>query len=105
AGGAGAGEAEGALERAIENGPSDARVHAIEVAPYRLPALREALVKAEADHDEAVAAAAMGRRLQAPADQHGAPPGSSDRAAIVAKLLPIASSTGAGAVVARAALA
>jgi hypothetical protein len=103
-GGPGAGDAEGALERAIQDGPSADRVHAIEVAPYRHPSLREAIVKAEADHDEAVAAAAMARRLQAPADVKGAPPGSPDREALVAKLLPIATGTGAGAVVARAAL-
>ena len=93
------------LERAIQDpAPPAARVHAIEVAPYAHPELREAIVKAEADHDEAVAAAAMARRLQAPADRKGAPPGSPDRAALVTKLLAIATGTGTGAVVARAAL-
>ena len=105
AGGPGAIEAAGALERAIKDGPSADRVRAIEVAPFSLPALREALAKAEADPDEAVAAAAMARRLQAPADQGGAPAGSPAREAIVAKLLPLASGTGAGASIARATLA
>ncbi len=105
AGGPGAIEAAGALEHAIKDGPASNRMRAIEVAPFDVPTFREALAKAEADHDDAVAAAAMARRLQAPSKQGGAPSGSPEREAIVAKLLTIASGTGAGAVVARAALA
>ncbi len=105
AGGDGAAEARGALERAVKDGPTADRQRAIELVPFTDPPLREALAKAEADPDEAVASAALARRLLSPVKQGGAAPRSTDREAIVAKLLPIASAPGAGAVVARDALA
>ena len=105
AGGAGSAEAAGALERALKDGPTADRLRAIELVPFDAPPLREALARTEADPDQEVAAAAMGRRLQAPAKEGGAPARSPAREAIVAKLLPIASGTGLGVSVARAALA
>jgi hypothetical protein len=97
AGGEGSGEAMGALERAVKNGPTADRVKAIEEAPAT-DALKDALEKAEADPDEAVAAAVMKRRLSTLKDPAA-------RAALVAKLLPMASGSGAGAPTAREALA
>jgi HEAT repeat protein len=105
AGGEGSAEAAGAVERAIKDGPTADRLRAIELAPFDLPSVREALAKAESDPDEAVAAAAMGRRLEAPVNKGGAGGSGADRDALVAKLLPIASGTGTGASVARAVLA
>ena len=105
AGGAGAGEAAGVLERAIKDGPSEDRVRAVEVAPLGIASIREAVRAAEGDPDEAVAAAAMVRRLEASAANGGANEGSPERAALLAKLLPLAAGTGPGAVSARGGLA
>jgi hypothetical protein len=87
----------GALERAVKSGPTADRVKAIEEAPTA-DALKEALAKAEADPDEAVAATAMKRRLSTLKDPAA-------RQALVAKLLAMASGSGAGAPTAREALA
>jgi hypothetical protein len=89
--------AEGALQRAIEHGSTEERVLAIDAAPERA-SLAEAFAAAEKDPDEAVAAAAMKRRLAATRD-----PGARD--ALVARLLPMATGAGAGAPLAREALA
>jgi hypothetical protein len=97
-GGENAAEAAGALERAVENGPTAERVKAIEEAPPGVDALREAIEKAEADPDEGVAAAAMKRRLGKLKDPRA-------REALIAKLLPLSEGTGAGAATAREALA
>ncbi|APR85759.1 PBS lyase HEAT domain protein repeat-containing protein [Minicystis rosea] len=98
AGGDGAVEGQGALERAIKEGPTDTRTLAIAVAPRSIPALREAISKAETDPDEAVAVAAMVRRFEAdpPAKVHEE---------IAQKLLKIAEAGGLGAVGAKGALA
>ena len=97
AGGPGSGEAAGTLERATKDGPSSDRVLAIELAPLRLPALREAVRKAEADPDEAVAAASRpcrgaSRRRRVRAAPAGRPP---EREALIAKLLGSRRGTGA----------
>jgi hypothetical protein len=105
AGGPGSGEAAGTLERATKDGPTTDRVLAIELAPLRLPALREAVLAAEADPDEAVAAAAMVRRLEAPVAYGGPDDHSPAREALIAKLLPLATGTGGGSLAARGALA
>ncbi len=98
AGGAGAAEAANTLERAVKDGPTADRIRTIELLPLDAPALREAVIKAETDPDEAVAAAAMAHRLEAPSER-------ADRAAILTRLLPLAAGTGLGAVTAREALA
>lgn len=64
AGGEDSMEALGFLERAVKEGPTDARTYAIEQAPLALPTLREAMRKAEGDSDEAVSTAAMVRRFE-----------------------------------------
>ncbi len=97
----GASASAGVLERAIKDGPSADRVRAIELAPLSLPALRAAVLAAEADHDEAVAAAALVRRFESPAGR----PTAEEHATLVAKLLTFAAGTGAASVTARAALA
>jgi HEAT repeat protein len=105
AGGTGAAEAAGAMERAVKDGPSADRIQAIKLVPMSLAPLREAVAKAESDPDEAVAVAALARRLETPAEHGGAPPRSPAREAIIARLLPIASAAGLGAAAAREALA
>lgn len=104
-GGRANGEAVGVMERAVNEGPTGDRVRAIDVAPLRIPALRQAVNKAEADPDEVVAVAAMTRRLEAPPEDGGAAERSSEREALIAKLLPIATGTGTGAMGAKGALA
>jgi hypothetical protein len=99
AGGEGAIEAQGYLERAVKEGPSADRVRAVEVSPLSIPTLREAIQKAEADADEAVAAAAMVRRFESADAPDKA------REEIAAKLLALAEAGGAGAVAAKGALA
>jgi HEAT repeat protein len=101
----GSGEAAGVLERAIKDGPTADRVRAIEHVPFDQPALREAVAKAETDPDEAVVAAALGRRLEAPEGQGGAAKGSPARDAIVTRLLALAAGTGGGSSGARRGLA
>jgi hypothetical protein len=102
--GEGAGEAVGVVERAVAEGPVKDRLRAIDVAPLTIPALREAVTKASSDPDETVATAARVRLLDTPADQGGAAAGS-ERAALVAKLLPAASGSSEAAALAKAALA
>ncbi len=93
-----AGEATGTLERAIKDGPTADRIRTIELVPFALPALRSAVVKAEADPDEAVAAAALARVLDTPSEKAA-------RAEIIPRLLALAAGDGLGAVTARDALA
>ena len=100
-----ASEAVGVVERAVKEGPTADRVRAIEVALLAVPPLREAVVKAESDADETVAAAARARMLEAPVDLGGAAEGSAARAALIAKLLPAASGGSEAATIARGALA
>lgn len=104
AGGEGAVEAAGALERAVHEGPTADRVRAIEAAPLRLPALRAAVAKAETDADEAVAVAALARRFEAPSEL-GGPSDTKTREALAIRLLTAAGATGGGALVAKGALA
>ncbi len=98
-GGEGAGEAAGTLERAIKDGSTADRIRTIELVPLAAPSLRDAVLAAAADPDEAVAAAAMARALAAPADPRV------DRGAIITKLLLLAAGTGLGSATAREALA
>lgn len=105
AGGEGRGEAVGVLERAVKEGPTHDRVHAIDTAPLGISALRDAIGKAETDPDEVVAVEAMARRLEAPVDQGGAAPGSPARAGLVEKLLAIAKGEGLGVLAAKGILA
>ena len=86
-----ASEAVGVVERAVKEGPTADRVHAIEVAPLVVPPLREAVEKAESDADETVATAARVRMLEAPVDLGGAAEGSAARAALISKLMADAS--------------
>jgi HEAT repeats len=98
AAGAGAGEAAGTLERAVHDGPTADRIRTIELVPFAITTLRDAVVKAEADPDEAVVAAALARVLETPSEKAA-------RAEIVTRLLPLAAGDGLGAVTARDALA
>ena len=104
AGGEGAVEAAGALERAVTDGPAADRVRAIEAAPLRLAALRAVVAKAEADSDEAVAVAALARRFEAPSEL-GGPSSAKAREDLVVRLLKAAGGTGSGAIAAKGALA
>ena len=90
-------EAAGTLERAIKDGPTADRIRTLEKVPLT-GALREAVLKAETDPDEAVAVAAMARVLKTPAEKAA-------REGIVARLLPLAAGTGLAAAAARDALA
>jgi hypothetical protein len=100
-----ASEGVGVVERAVKDGPSADRVQAIELASLAVPALREAVVKAESDADDAVATAARARMLEAPAAEGGTAEGSAERAALIAKLLPAASGSSEAATLAKGALA
>lgn len=104
AGGEGAAEGEGALERAVKDGATADRVSAIEAAPLRLESLRAAISKAAGDPDEAVAAAALVRLFEAPADL-GGPRDAAARAEMSAKLLKIADGSGPGSGTAKGGLA
>lgn len=101
AGGEGSVEAQGVLERLVKEGSTAARVHAIEAAPLSFPGIRAAVLKAESDHDDAVAVAAMVRRFEAPRDL-GGPADAKAREDLAARLL---KSADAGSVAARGALA
>lgn len=103
AGGDGADGARGALERAVREGPSAARVRAIEVAPLALSPMREAVLKASTESDEAVAAAATARLFESPPEL-GGPVDATARASLAERLLKLAES-GAGSLTARGALA
>ncbi|HZF51882.1 MAG TPA: HEAT repeat domain-containing protein [Polyangiaceae bacterium] len=103
-GGAGSASAIGVLARAIEAGPTRDRIYAINVSPLHAQPIREAILKAQADTDEAVALAAIARRLET-LGEGGAKPGTPERKAIVAKLLKIAASDSPLAMRARGSLA
>lgn len=103
-GGAGSASAIGVLARAIEAGPARDRIYAINVSPLHAQPIREAVLKAQADADEAVALAAIARRLET-LGEGGAKPGTPERTAIVAKLLKIAASDSPLAARARGSLA
>jgi HEAT repeat protein len=100
AGGAGSASAIGVLARAIEAGPTRDRIYAINVSPLSAQPIREAVIKAQTDPDEAVALAAMSRRVEVSGGAK-AP----ERAALVAKLLKIAAGDSALAARARGSLA
>ncbi len=104
AGGAGSASAIGVLARAIEAGPTRDRIYAINVSPLHAQPIREAILKAQADTDEAVALAAISRRLET-LGEGGAKPGTPERKAIIAKLLKIAASDSPLAARARGSLA
>jgi hypothetical protein len=101
-GGAGSASALGVLARAIEAGTTRDRIFAINVSPLTAQPIREAVVKAQADSDEAVAIAAISRRVEASGAGSAKPP---ERAALVAKLLKMASGDSALAARARGSLA
>jgi len=103
AGGESGVEAQGALEHAVNEGPTADRIRAIEAAPLSLPALREAVAKAETESDEAVAVAAMVRRFEASSDVGGAV--GAARQELADTLLKLADASGAGALGAKGALA
>ncbi len=84
----------GVLERAVHEGATSERVHAIEVVPLENKTLREAVLKAQDDPDEVVAVAATGRLLDAKEKHGGLPDG--ERAARFEKLMALASGTTAG---------
>lgn len=92
-------DAMGVLLRAIEGGVSRERVLAIARAPLGADPVRAALEGAERDADEAVAAAALARRLSSGAL---AP---SPRAVVIARLLELAGGASPQAVIAKGALA
>lgn len=104
AGGAGSATAIGVLARSIETGTARDRIYAINVSPLHAPPIRDAVVKAQADSDEAVALAAMARRIEVSGEGR-AKPGTPERAAIVAKLLKTAAGDSPLAERARASLA
>ena len=83
-GGEAEGSAIGVIARAIEAGPTPARVHAVEAAPLAIGALGEAITKAEADPDATVAVAAEARLLTSAGEPGGARP--DERAALITKL-------------------
>jgi hypothetical protein len=103
AGGEGAAEAAGALERAVKEGPTADRQRAIEAAPLSQPTFRAAVAKAEADPDEAVAVAALTRRFKAPPELGG--PEGKAREELAVRFLKLAEAGGPGAVGAKGALA
>ena len=77
AGGAGKSEGIGVLTRAIETGPAKDRLYAILIAPLDAPPIAAAVRKAEKDSDEAVALAAVAKRLESPG---GGAPSAKERA-------------------------
>lgn len=89
AGGEGSASANGVIARAVATGTTRDRVYAISASPLGSDAVREAIVKAQGDPDEAVMIAALARQLDQ-SDAWRSKGGSVDRGAIVAKLLKIA---------------
>lgn len=104
AGGEGAVEAQGALELAVKEGPTADRALAIQASSLRIPALREAIIKAAGDPDDGVAAAATVRLFEAPPEL-GGPRDAAAHAELAAKLLKLAEGTGPGSVAAKGGLA
>lgn len=104
AGGAGSPGPIGVLARSIAEGPTRDRVYAINVAPLGVELLRRAIQKAQDDPDEAVAIAAIARRVEASGEGR-ALDGSKERAALIARLLKSASSDSSLALIAKGALA
>ena len=104
AGGAGAATAIGVLARSIETGPTRDRIFAINVSPLTAQPIREAVIKAQADSDEAVALAAMARRIEV-TGTGGAKPGTPERSALITKLLKLAANDSALGTRARGSLA
>lgn len=78
-------DAVGVLERAIQEGATKERLHALLVAPLANDLLRDAIVKAQDDKDEVIAIFAIARRLEVTPEQRGAP--DKERAALAQKLL------------------
>jgi hypothetical protein len=103
-GGPGSEQAIGVLVRAIGAGSTEERSFAISSAPLLLPQIRDAVVAAESDRDEEVAAAALRRRFELPPERGGAPKGSSEREAAREKLLEMAKGQGVRAMLAKLSL-
>lgn len=102
--GAGADQAANVLARAVETGSTRERTFAIRAALLDLAVVRSAVEKAVNDPDQDVALAALERSLELyPAAGDGAKP--KERAAVVAKLMVVAKTTGTRALLARHALA
>jgi HEAT repeat protein len=104
AGGAGSATALGVLARSIEAGTTRDRIFAINVSPLTAQPIREAVIKAQADSDEAVALAAMARRIEV-TGTGGAKPGTPERSALITKLLKLAANDSALGARVRASLA
>jgi len=80
----------GVIERAMKSGVTHERTFAITIAPLSVPPLQKAVIEASSDTDEAVALAALSRRLDTPFLRGGA--SAADRPALIARLLQAASS-------------
>lgn len=79
----------GVLVRAIESGTTLERVYAINVSPLASAPVNKAIVKAQDDGDEAVALAAISRRVES-SGEGSAKPGTQEREALIAKLVRMA---------------
>lgn len=93
------------VERAVLTGSTADRVRAIEGAPLAIAAISSAVAKAESDHDEAVAAAALAHRLEASPRAGGIEQGTAEYDARVSRLLTLAANNGPGAADAKGILA
>jgi hypothetical protein len=89
AGGDGVASASNVIARAIGSGSTRDRVYAISASPLGSEEVRQAIVKAQGDSDDAVAVAALARRVEAPGEWRSKE-SSTERGAAIAKLLKIA---------------
>lgn len=92
------------LARAIESGSTLSRVYAINVSPLNAGPVSKAIAKAQDDSDEAVALAAISRRVES-SGEGSAKSGTQEREALIAKLVRMAGFEGSIGQRARASLA
>ncbi len=92
------------LARAVETGSTLSRVYAINVSPLNAELVLKAIIKAQDDSDEAVALAAISRRLEG-SGEGSAKVGTQEREAMIAKLVRMAGLEGSIRQRARASLA
>jgi hypothetical protein len=89
AGGVGVAGANSVIARAVASGSTRDRVYAISASPLGSEEVRQAIVKAQGDSDDAVSVAALARRVEAPGEWRSKE-SSTERGAAIAKLLKIA---------------
>lgn len=89
AGGVGVASANSVIARAIASGSTRDRVYALSASPLGSDEVRQAIVKAQGDSDDAVSVAALARRVETPGEWRSKE-SSTERGAAIAKLLKIA---------------